>query len=67
MQTWPVSSTLAGVFVRYLRLMQTGVNSNKHHYLALSGLEIHGQLAKVPQGVKSVAYRVHGSLFLASL
>lgn len=60
-QTWPVDNHFAGVFVRYLRLTQTGLNSNNHHYLALSGLEVHGQLAKVSQGVQSVALDVAGT------
>lgn len=29
---------------RYFRILQTAQNSNKHHYLALSGVEFYGQL-----------------------
>jgi len=30
--------------MRYLRITQTGENSNRHHYLALSGFELYGRL-----------------------
>jgi len=64
-QTWPVDNHFAGVFVRYLRLTQKGPNSNNHHYLALSGLEVHGQLAKMSQGVQLMAMDAAGTNGLA--
>ena len=45
--TWATNQLFAGVHFRYLRLTQRGPNSNKHHYLALSGFELHGALARV--------------------
>lgn len=39
--TWSVSAS--GSF-RYLRVRMTGLNSNKHWYLALSGFEVYGDL-----------------------
>ena len=45
--TWPVNGLHTGVYFRYLRLTQRGPNANQHHYLALSGLELHGLLARV--------------------
>lgn len=45
--TWPVSAQATkGLFFRYLRLRQTGPNSNDHHYLALSGFEVYGKLVR---------------------
>ena len=44
--TWTIDvSTPAGSRAyRMFRLLQTGENSNKHHYLACSGWELYGQL-----------------------
>ncbi len=39
---WPLPK-LIGAY-RYFRILQTGTNSNNHHYLALSGIELHGEL-----------------------
>ena len=45
--TWATNQLFAGVHFRYLRLTQRGPNSNRHHFLALSGFEVHGALARV--------------------
>lgn len=41
-QTWLIPSTSQDY--RYFRIRQTGLNSNNHNYLALSGFEIYGDL-----------------------
>jgi hypothetical protein len=50
-KTWDIESA-PGTY-RYFRVRQTGLNSNNHHYLALSGFELYGvlhtpTLVKVP-------------------
>lgn len=46
--TWPVTTVAPDTFYRYFRITQRGLNSNNHHYLALSGFEVYGQLALAP-------------------
>jgi len=46
--TWRVNGLWPSMFFRFMRITQRGPNSNKHHYLALSGFEVYGQLAKDP-------------------
>eukprot|EP00457_Paulinella_chromatophora_P000316 gb/GEZN01000316.1/.p1 GENE.gb/GEZN01000316.1/~~gb/GEZN01000316.1/.p1 ORF type:complete len:1660 (-),score=215.21 gb/GEZN01000316.1/:6-4985(-) len=47
--TWQLPKTSQSF--RLFRLVQIGLNSNKNHYLALSGLELYGtvQTAQIPQ------------------
>ncbi len=45
--TWRMNGLWPGMFFRFLRITQRGLNSNNHHYLALSGFEVYGHLAKV--------------------
>jgi hypothetical protein len=40
---------------RYFRILQTGENSNKHHYLACSGFEIYGKLFQSAAAVAAAA------------
>ena len=42
--SWTLTSKASKKSWRYFRVLQTGKNSNNHHYLALSGLEIYGDL-----------------------
>lgn len=42
--TWALSGPNAQKAYRYFRVRQTGLNSNGHYYLALSGFEIYGLL-----------------------
>lgn len=42
--TWTLPMNSTPVFYRYFRVMQRGLNSNRHHYMALSGFEIYGQM-----------------------
>ena len=42
--TWALSGPNVQQPYRYFRIRQTGLNSNNHYYLALSGFEIYGQL-----------------------
>jgi len=41
--TWALPAS--SVFYSLFRLLQTGPNSNNHHYLAISGFELYGTLA----------------------
>jgi len=45
--TWPVNS--GNNRFRMLRIRQTGLNSNNHHYLACSGMEIYGRVFNASQ------------------
>lgn len=42
--TWNVPSESTPTYYRYFRILQRGLNSNRHHYLALSGFEIYGRM-----------------------
>ena len=42
--TWALSGPNVQMSYRYFRIRQTGLNSNNHYYLALSGFEIYGGL-----------------------
>jgi len=45
--TWPIEdSAYSRQAYRHFRILQTGENSNKHHYLPLSGWELYGTLYK---------------------
>jgi hypothetical protein len=46
-KTWTIENAAMGFFFRQFRIFQTGPNSNKHHYLAVSGFELYG-VAKMP-------------------
>lgn len=50
--TWTVQTTR---FFRAFRIFQFDKNSNKHHYLALSGFEIYGTLKMEPQAAAEIA------------
>lgn len=70
--TWPISDLWPGMFFRYFRITQEGLNSNNHHYLALSGFEVYGQLAKVgvqapSNGVSAINKMVLNSQTMARL
>ena len=43
-ETWEVTGKAAQRRYRFFRVVQTGKNSNMHHYLALSGFEVYGLL-----------------------
>jgi hypothetical protein len=43
-QTWQLTDPENRGFYRCFRIRQTGLNSNRHHYLALSGFEIYGKV-----------------------
>ena len=45
--TWRVNGLWPSMFFRFLRITQRGRNSNGHYYLALSGFEVDGQLARL--------------------
>lgn len=42
--TWPLELPAGAPAYRHFRVRQTGLNSNRHYYLALSGFELHGAL-----------------------
>lgn len=42
--TWKVSNTECPKPYRYFRIVQTGHNSSKHNFLAISGIELYGEL-----------------------
>lgn len=42
--TWPVTAP-PDTYYRYFRITQRGLNSNNHHYLALSGFDLYGRLS----------------------
>jgi len=43
--TWPINPPCKTAFSKF-RILQNGVNSNQHHYLALSAFEIYGTITK---------------------
>ena len=42
--SWPIPAQFHSTYFSYFRIIQTGENSNKHFYLALSGFEVYGTL-----------------------
>lgn len=42
--SWPIAGLKENDFYSHFRILQTGKNSNQHHYLALSGFEIYGSV-----------------------
>ena len=42
--TWKIHEKFHGKMYKSFRITQTGLNSNNHHYLAISGFEIYGNL-----------------------
>jgi hypothetical protein len=48
--TWNLTSENTPTYYRYFRILQRGLNSNRHHYLALSGFEIYGRMQE-PAGI----------------
>ena len=52
--TWPLPAKFHEQTFSKFRIFQTGINSNKHYYLALSGFEIYGKLISLPNAVAAV-------------
>ena len=57
--TWNLPGSATPVFYRYFRVLQRGLNSNRHNFLALSGFEIYGQMqepagAAIPEKTSTV-------------
>lgn len=57
--TWAIPAKFQDQSFKLFRIFQTGVNSNKHHYLSLSGFEIYGKFI-VPPAAKDPALVLAG-------